>query len=574
MSWRVASDDDTKGALLIETDTCGTMTNVVRTNTAAPTANANATSTAPKTMRTGSMTGQNYWANSPLPTNAAAVALAAGSLQRVPRTAPGAAGSAGTAGTNSGTGGSAGSVTGAAQQLLTPPAPAAIFAGTAGSSLVGSYGSINELANDAEIEGGDDRQRFESAMNKLATCSANPKTMSPESGNNTSQTKLTLTGAQIAAIQAAPNAAAAKLEVLKAISQQTGIPVEQLDPTNAGEKGNRKARECLNALLGTNIKDGREKNAGSAILLDAICESVSNGVRALPLPATASASASGMMQGLGGEFPGVNDPAAPNPGTGAPVSGGQLAPERPAEEISLDDYLDPAKDIKELNSPLIFDLSGTGLKLKQGELIEIDIDGDGKKEVITNLDKGMGLLVFDSKCKIRGDTAAGRDYFGDRTDLSFYGIVPRSIDKRWCNGFQPLRALAEHFDLVHKDKQYLDAADLALLEKEVGLRMRLDGVKGSDRRFADVGITKIDLGDARKVVSMRDAKEDAFGNKVMTQAGATFVVKGKTREYADLWFNVQARAKATAGSNATATSTATKSGAPMKASSMSFARRM
>jgi hypothetical protein len=553
---RVASDVDVKGASFIGPDTWPTMTNVNRTNTAAPATSTVSGANAPKTMRSGSMTGATYWASSPLPTNAAAVALAAGQLQRVPRNA--------TASTAS---------TGSTSAVTTPVnvPPPAIFSGSNGSSLVASYGSINELANDAEIEGGDDRQRFESAMNKLATCSANPKSVSPESGNGNSQTKLTLSGAQIAAIQNAPNAAAAKLEVLKAISAQTGIPVDQLDPTNAGKKGNRKAREALNALLGTNIQDGREKNAGSAILLDAICESVANGVRALPLPAAATTT--GQMHGMGGEFPGINDPAVPNPGTGVPV-----APERPPEEISLDDYLDPAKDIRELNSPLIFDLAGTGLKLKQGELIEIDLDGDGKKEVITNLDKGMGLLVFDSKCKIRGDTAAGRDYFGDRTDLSYYGIVPRSIDKRWKNGFEPLRVMAEHFELVHKDKQYLDAADLAFLEKEVGLRMRLDGVKGSDRRFADVGITRIDLGDARKIVSMKDAKEDGFGNKLMTQAGATFVVKGKTREYADLWFNVQARAKATAGSNAnanaTTTATATSKSAPMKASSMQFARRM
>jgi hypothetical protein len=578
MWWGVASDDGMKGGALAQPDTWRTMTNVSRTNSTAPTT-APTGSSAPKTVRSGSMTGANYWAHAPLPSNAAAVAAAAGQLQRVPRTGtpvPGTTQGVGNGTQGQGTTGS--TVTGSAQFLTPPPVP---FAGTPGSSLVSSYGSIGELANDAEIEGGDDRQRFHSAMTKLANCQANPKSVSPESGNSNSQATLTLTPAQMAAIQAAPNAAAAKQEVLKAISAQTGIPVDQLDPTGAGEKGNRKAREALNALLGTNIKDGREKNAGSAILLDAICESVANGVRALP--AASAAGASGMVQGMGGEFPGINDPAAPSPGTGVPV-----APERPAEEISLDDYLDPAKDIKELNSPLIFDLSGTGLKLKQGELIEIDIDGDGKKEVITNLDKGMGLLVFDSKCQVRGDTAAGRDYFGDRTDLSFYGIVPRSIDKRWANGFEPLRAMAEHFELVRKDKQYLDAADLAFLEKEVGLRMRLDGVKGSDRRFADVGITRIDLGDARKVVSMRDAKDDAFGNKIMTQAGATFVVKGKTREYADLWFNVQARAKATAESHNNAASAAgaasasnaaaktAKAPAPVavKASSMSFARRM
>ena len=73
--------------------------------------------------------------------------------------------------------------------------------------------------------------------------------------------------------------------------------------------------------------------------------------------------------------------------------------------------------------------------------------------------------------------------------------------------------------------------------------MRLDGVGGADKRFADLRITRINLGDAKKTQSIRDAASDAFGNKLMKQAGATFVVAGKTRAYADLWFNIQARVK-------------------------------
>ena len=481
------------------------MTTVSRTSTSTAPA-AKDLSPSKGTARSGSM---NYWASSPLPSAASSAAA----LAPAPAPAP-------------------------------PPPRPITFTASTGSDLLGRYSNLGQLANEASIEGGDDRQRFHSAMTSLQTCAATPQVVSPE-GQGSAGPSLKLSPEQIAAIQAAPTPEAAKMEVLKAISAQTGIPVSQLDPTHAGQDGNRPARDALNALLGTNIKDGREKNAGSAIMLDAICDSVAKGVRSMPPPVQPSA-----VHGFGSEFPDAPPPPVLRP---------------PEVVVDLDDYLDPAKDIKELNSPLVFDLQGTGLKLKKGELIEIDIDGDGKREVITDLDKGIGLLVFDSKCKIRGDSAAGRDYFGDKTDMSAYGIVSRSLDKTWANGFDALRALAEHFELVRKDKQHLDATDLAFLEREVGLRMRLDGVKGSDRTFADVGITRINLGDAKKIQSLRDAKSDAFGNKVMTQAGATFVVRGKTREYADLWFNVQARAK---------TSTDAKPLAPMKASAMGFARRM
>lgn len=530
------------------------MTNVVRNNNTSATTTNTQNANGGRPVRSGAMTtSTNYWATAPLPPGMANAA------QRVAALTAQVKGPTTTTATTAGASAGAAATTPAP---TLPPPPS--FVESAGSGLLSSYsGNLDQLCKDAEIKGDDDRQRFNSAMNMLGSAAARPTTVSPE-GTSSSGPKLHLTAEQIAAIQSAPTPEAAKAEVLKAISAQTGIPVNQLDPTNAGKKGNRAAREALNALLGTNIKDGREKNAGSAMILDGICESIANGVRSMP-------ASGATVRAFGGEFPGVNDPAAPAPGAGT------VAPERQGTPVDmcLDDYLNPAREVAELNSPLVFDLSGTGLKLKQGELIEIDIDGDGKKEVITNLDKGMGLLVFDSKCKVRGDSAAGRDYFGDRTDLSAYGIVSRQADKKWANGFDPLRALAEHFDLVRKDKQYLDAADLKLLEQEVGLRMRLDGVKGSDRTFAEVGITRIDLGDPKKIVSLRDAKSDAFGNKIMTQAGATFVVKGKTREYADLWFNVQARAKATASSNANANAAkGAQQGQPLKASAMSFARRM
>ena len=218
----------------------------------------------------------------------------------------------------------------------------------------------------------------------------------------------------------------------------------------------------------------------------------------------------------------------------------------PDEPVAVDltDYIPPARDVADLGSPLIFDLSGTGLKIRTGELVELDLQGDGRTAVITNLERGTGLLVFDSKFQPADgkDYGAGRDFFGDGTDLRAYGIVGPGKDGGFANGFDALRALCEHFDRVHGAKQHLDAADLAFLETQCGLRMRLDGVVGGeDRKLSEVGVTRIALGQPDRIQSIERSAEDAWGNRLMKQEGATFVVKGQTREYADIWFNIIAR---------------------------------
>ncbi len=192
-------------------------------------------------------------------------------------------------------------------------------------------------------------------------------------------------------------------------------------------------------------------------------------------------------------------------------------------------------------SPLIFDLEGTGLELKNPEMIEVDIDNDGKPELITDIDAELGLLVFDSK-EDGLDEITGADMFGDNTDLSHYGITAPTPDGRFRDGFQALRALCEHYGLVNENKQYLDENDLAFLEEEVGLRMRVGGiVDGEDRRFREVGITRINLGNPEQTQHLEDIPEDKWGNKLMFQDGSTFIVYGDEREYADIWFKIQAR---------------------------------
>lgn len=387
-----------------------------------------------------------------------------------------------------------------------------------------------DLAKKANIGGASDIARFHQAMDKLEGSRAR---VVPE--GTTPKKALTFSAEEAARIKAAPTQEAAKAEVLKIIGQRTGKNL-----TDKGDRLSRSSkegaeREALNSILGTKVKAGHEKNATSALILDGMAESVAAAVRShqpqselvTPQPPVVAVPPGSVY---GDDAPCVEPvpPATPPP----PPSG----------EVTVDvgDYQDPAGKAGELASPLIFDLHGVGLKMKAGEKVFIDIDGDGKGEIITNLDSGVGLMVFDALAGVEV-AGAGRDYFGDRTDLTAYGIHSQREDGLWDNGFDALRALCEHFELVRGDKQHLDEHDLALLESEIGLRMRLEGLLGKDRTFKELGITRINLGDPRKIQSIKAAQEDRFGNKLMKQEGATFIVKGVERDYADIWFNVLAR---------------------------------
>jgi len=396
-----------------------------------------------------------------------------------------------------------------------------------------------DLARKANIGGAKDITRFHQAMDKLEASRARVVT-----DGTTPKKALTFSAEEVARIKAAPTPEAAKAEVLKIIGERTG--------KNLGDRGDRVSRskkegaerEALNAILGTRVKAGHEKNATSAIILDGLAESVACAIRShQPAPAAQAPTVAAQAPTVavpGQQFgddapvgPPPPPPQAPPPQGPPPASSGEVT-------VDVGDYQDPAGKAGELASPLIFDLAGVGLKMKAGEKVFIDIDGDGKGEIITNLDDGVGLLVFDALAGVEVE-GAGRDYFGDRTDLTAYGIHSGREDGLWENGFDALRALCEHFELVRGDKQHLDEHDLALLEKEIGLRMRLEGLLGKDRTFKELGITRINLGDPKKIQSIKAAQEDRFGNKLMKQEGATFLVKGIEREYADIWFNVLAR---------------------------------
>lgn len=175
-------------------------------------------------------------------------------------------------------------------------------------------------------------------------------------------------------------------------------------------------------------------------------------------------------------------------------------------------------------SPLSFDLNGDGVKTSEN-IISYDIDGDGVLDKIN--DSADAILVFDKD----GDGISGSDgseCFGDNTDLDGDGVADG-----YKNGFEALRALALKDGLVNgADDNELDENDLKLLEEKYGLKIKKDGYNGEAVSLSEAGITKINLSDSE---TQTVENFDNNNNNLMTQDGATFVVNGEEREYADIW---------------------------------------
>lgn len=426
-----------------------------------------------------------------------------------------------------------------------PPSPGSDFLTT----LIKSSANASRL----NVSGSRDVTRINQAIEMLKEDAVKVSTAAPDQKPGTGQLKLS--AEQVEAIRQAPDLQAAKEIVAQAIAAQTGTKCSAPDMQNKSAIRGTDARNAVNALLGTKVRAGREKNSGSSLVLDSMLESVARSVRggSFGMTTVSQDYAVGVLGQQTVQARGLfaTSEAAIAAGISSQVtSAGMIATgsssmvvenASQALMIDLDDYTDSADKVGELASPLIFDLEGLGLKIKNGGMIEIDLDGDGTKEVITELDPHIGLLVFDSRYD--GDAyAAGRDMFGNGTDLSAYGIEAGEEKGTFDNGFDALRALAEHYKLVADSKQHLDAEDLRFLEREVGLRMRVGGVvAGRDRRFAKLGIARIDLGSSEKTFTIEESPSDAYGNKLMLQQGAVFTVDGEERPYADLWFNIQAR---------------------------------
>jgi len=184
--------------------------------------------------------------------------------------------------------------------------------------------------------------------------------------------------------------------------------------------------------------------------------------------------------------------------------------------------------------PLVFDLGGRGVGFDNAHQTTANLNGKGG-ERINDLAAGTGLLTF------AGDPNKGvlANSFGDKTDLSRFGLKGDRADGTFSNGFTALRALGEHFGLIKPGDQALSADDLKVLEQKAGVKMRVGGVNGQDTSLADLGISQINLGDPNAIESKAQATRDANGNLLQHQAGASFVMNGQTRGYADAWFKDQ-----------------------------------
>ncbi|MCP4500469.1 MAG: hypothetical protein GY822_10965 [Deltaproteobacteria bacterium] len=428
----------------------------------------------------------------------------------------------------------------AASQTTRTTGKPAHFPRAKGSDFLNSLTNTHKNARRLNVSGGHDVKTINSAIGKLKGASATVRPTRP--GEKAGAGQLQLSAADTAAIRSAPNQAAAKAIVLAAMGRQTG---EKIGPINMGNKKSiqgRHNRHAVNKLLGTKVRNGREKNSGSSLVLDSMADSVAKSVRSGSFGTTNVDSQFAVQQFGQGGCHAMGFQASGYSHTSVENAAGPLT-------VDLSQYKGAANKVGELYSPLIFDLEGQGLEIKNGGLVEVDLDGDGMMETITDLEAHQGLLVFDSKLSEGDDEedyALGADLFGNGTDMTAYGIRGPEDDGTFANGFDALRAMAEHFELVRGDKQHLDAADLELLEKEAGLRMRIGGVdNGEDRSFGEVLVSRINLGDADKIQDIKDAQEDAYGNRLMRQDGATFVVNDVERDYVDIWFNVIARAEST-----------------------------
>ncbi len=192
-------------------------------------------------------------------------------------------------------------------------------------------------------------------------------------------------------------------------------------------------------------------------------------------------------------------------------------------------------------SPLSFDVDGNGINTTD-ETVSFDIDGDGELDTVNN--SAEWVLAFDKD----HDGIAGEDgseLFGDNTDIDGDGVADGYKD-----GFEALKALAKKEGLIGENDNKLDEKDIDLLSKKYGLTMT-NGYGGEAKSLADLGITEINL--AETTETQLTQNYDGKNNDIMRQEGATFVVNGETREYADIW-----NAKKSADEAVTANSTEKK----------------
>ena len=184
-------------------------------------------------------------------------------------------------------------------------------------------------------------------------------------------------------------------------------------------------------------------------------------------------------------------------------------------------------------SPLVLDLNGDGVKTSDKK-VRYDLDGDGRRDLLNDISREDAVLVFDAD----GDGVSGengKELFGDLTDLRAYGA-----DRDYRDGFASLGVLAHRaaeegiISGVSLERGRLDDADLAVLEKRYGLRVKIGSFTAAPVSLSKAGITELRLSRAS---TMRVENFDGRGNHLSSREGAQFIRKdGTAGSYGDIWF--------------------------------------
>ncbi len=151
------------------------------------------------------------------------------------------------------------------------PGTAPSFPGQAASDFISTLpNDKNGVAKALNVGGSKDVTRINQALGMLKT--AKPK-LSPANGE-APKAGLQLSAQDVQAIRAAKTPQEAKSIVMKAIGKKVGMNLENINMKDKKGIRNSKARDAVNKLLGTKVRNGTEKNSGSSLVLDSMAESI------------------------------------------------------------------------------------------------------------------------------------------------------------------------------------------------------------------------------------------------------------------------------------------------------------
>ncbi|MBI3298093.1 MAG: hypothetical protein HYZ75_08015 [Elusimicrobia bacterium] len=193
---------------------------------------------------------------------------------------------------------------------------------------------------------------------------------------------------------------------------------------------------------------------------------------------------------------------------------------------------DGAVNDRALADPLVFDLSGAGVRTTN-LLTRFDVRGDGRPVAIHELASGTAALVFDAD----GDGKAGKS---GRELFGFDSRIRGGRSETYRDGFQALEAFllrAEEQGVLATGRlagRRLDRADLERLHRRYGLAFRVGGWAKKVLSPKEAGVSEIFLADG---TTHRVLNFDGQGNDVLRREGARFIrADGSTGSYEDVFY--------------------------------------